>query len=44
MVQAKAQLRCEKFREEGEHMGPSGFVDFAQAFDQSTLVHGPDLI
>src|SRR5437773_12571690 len=44
MVQAKPQLRCEKFREEGERVGPSGFVDFAQAFDQSALVHGPDLI
>ena len=41
---AKVQLRCEKFREEGEYVCPSGFVDFTQAFDQSALVHGPDLI
>jgi hypothetical protein len=25
-------------------MRPSGFVDFAKAFDQSALIHGPDLI
>ena len=40
----KAQLWCEKFREQGEYVGPSGFVDFTQAFDQSALVHGPNLI
>jgi len=41
---ARAQLCCEQFREEGEYVGPSGFVDFTQAFDQSALVHGPNLI
>jgi hypothetical protein len=41
---ARAQLWCEQFREEGEYVGSSGFVDFTQAFDQSALVHGPDLI
>jgi hypothetical protein len=44
MVYANAQLRCEKLRKQGEYVGPSGFVDFTQSFDQSALVHGPNLI
>jgi transcriptional regulator with XRE-family HTH domain len=41
---AKAQLRCEQFREQSEYVRPSDFVDFTQTFEQSAFVHGPDLI